>query len=63
MKLFRVRYEFHNQGSLLIKANAREDVPNELNKYSLDDMLNACDEGDGPYYCEDCDIEEVKNIM
>lgn len=60
MKLFRVQYEFHHRGSMLIYAISKEDVPNELIKHSLDDMLNACDEGNGPFICEDCDIEEVK---
>jgi hypothetical protein len=63
MKTFRVCYQFHNRGSLLVKANTKEDVLSELDKYSLDDMLNACNEGEGPFICEDCDIEEVKNIM
>jgi len=60
MKTFRINYELRNTGSLLIKAKSKDDVPNEFMKYSIDEIIEACDEGYGPYFCEDCDIEEVK---
>ena len=63
MKTFRVCYQFYNRGSLLVKANTQEDALNELDKYSIDDMLNTCDEGDGPFISEVCEVKEVKNIM
>lgn len=63
MKLFRVRYEFHNRGTFLVKANTKEDVPKEFIKCSLEEMLKACNEGDGPFFCEDRDIEEVQQIL
>lgn len=59
MKLFKVNYEYHKRGSLLVKAKSRDDVPdNFFQQHSLDEIINACFEGDGPYFCENCDIEE-----
>jgi len=59
MKLYRVNYELHQQGSLLVLANSKIDVPNKFLEYSIDQMIRACEEGSGPYFCEDCDIEEI----
>ena len=60
MKTFKVSYELRNRGSLLVSAESKEDAPNQLMKYSIDEIIDACYEGVGPFICEDCDIEEVK---
>lgn len=60
MKTFRVSYELRNRGSLLVKAESKEDAPNQLMKYSIDEIIDACYEGVGPFICGDRDIEEVK---
>jgi len=60
MKLYRVNYELHQQGSLLVLANSKIDVPNKFLEYSIDQMIRACEEGTGPYFCDDCDIEEIE---
>ncbi|CAM8663965.1 hypothetical protein MCEGEM3_00847 [Oxalobacteraceae bacterium] len=59
MKTFSVNYELITRGSLLVKAKNKADVPAQFMKYSLDEIIYACDEGDGPFFCADCDIEEV----
>jgi hypothetical protein len=63
MKLYRVNYELHQKGTLLVLADSKLDVPKKFLQYPIDQMIRACEEGNGPYFCEDCDIEEVKNIM
>ena len=61
MKLYKVNYELHQKGSLLVMANSKIDVPNQFLEYSIDQMIKACDEGTGPYFCEDCDIQEISS--
>jgi hypothetical protein len=60
MKTFKINYELRKRGYLLVKAESKEDAPNQLMKYSLDEIIEACDEGTGPFFCEDCDIVEMK---